>query len=182
MHFLSGQVRKRPVCAAPGDFRFPSALMSCLLFSCHWQASKHFCNTNFVMYVECCAWKLPYSRGLRYFWSSRYITLRPTGGGGGVWIPPEDFLHSYSDNSSATFLKVTPPPKNLTIASRPHWLRERFETFRIWYTTKYLQLVYLRFFLYRWPKVRSISWPKGEALKCLKYWSDMFKSFRTMLS
>ena len=42
--------------------------------------------------------------------------------------------------------QVTPPPTNFAIASRPQWLRERFETFIIWYTTKYLQLVYLRFF------------------------------------
>ena len=42
--------------------------------------------------------------------------------------------------------QVTSPPKNLTIASRPQWLRERFDTFRIWYTTKYLQLVDLGFF------------------------------------
>ena len=41
---------------------------------------------------------------------------------------------------------MTPSPKNFTIASRPQWLRERFEAFRIWYTTQYLQLVYLGFF------------------------------------
>ena len=41
---------------------------------------------------------------------------------------------------------MTPLPKNFTIASRPQWLRERFETFMIWYTTKYQQLVYLGFF------------------------------------
>ena len=71
------------------------------------------------------------------------------------------FLHSCSDNSSATFLKILgpghqssghqvrssdPTSENFTIVSRPQWLRERFESFRIWYTTKYLQLVYLGFF------------------------------------
>ena len=31
---------------------------------------------------------------------------------------------------------MTPPPKNFPIASRPQWLREKFEIFRIWYATK----------------------------------------------
>ena len=40
-----------------------------------------------------------------------------------------------------------PSSKKITIAWRPQWLRERYETFIIWHTAKYLQLVYLRFFI-----------------------------------
>ena len=77
--------------------------------------------------------------------------------------------------------------KKITIGSRPQWLRERFEAFRIWYTTKYLQIVYLGFLFYigdlrsgqfRYLPIIS-QWGK---LKCLKYWSALFKSLRTMLS
>ena len=71
------------------------------------------------------------------------------------------FLHSCSDNCFATFLKILvpghprsghqvrsryPTSEKFQIASRPQWWREKFETFRIWCTTKYLQLVYLVFF------------------------------------
>ena len=63
-------------------------------------------------------------------------------------------MHSCSDNCPATFLKIVcpghqrsghqvrssdPTSKNFPSASRPQWLREIFEAFRIWYTTKYLQ-------------------------------------------
>ena len=67
---------------------------------------------------------------------------------------PLSFLHSCSDKCCATFLKILGPghlrsghrvrssdptsEKNFPIASRPQWWRERFETFRIWFTTKYV--------------------------------------------
>ena len=44
--------------------------------------------------------------------------------------------------------QVTQPPANFAMASRSQWWRDRFETFRIWYTAKYLQLVYLYHILY----------------------------------
>ena len=77
---------------------------------------------------------------------------------------PLRFLHSCSVKCSATFLKILgqghlrsghrvrssdpTSEKNFPIASRPQWWRESFETFRIWFTTKYLQLVYLGYFFY----------------------------------
>ena len=92
----------------------------------------------------------------------------PNWGGGGVEHPPEVFLPSCSVECSATFLKILGQGhlrsghrvrssalknwswphlwKKIPIASRPQWWRESFETFRIWFTTKYLQLVYLGYF------------------------------------
>ena len=62
---------------------------------------------------------------------------------------PENFRSRSPKVRSPGQIKWPPPPKkSFPIASRPEWWRESFETFRIWFTTKYLQLVYLGYFFY----------------------------------
>ena len=100
-------------------------------------------------------------------------------------------LHSCSDNSSTTFLKILgpghqrsghqvrssdPTSGKFTIASRPQWLREKFEAFRIWYTTKYVPTTCIsRIFFYigdlrsgQFRDLPIIGRVNGEKLKCLK--------------
>ena len=56
--------------------------------------------------------------------------------------------------------QVTQPPRNFAIASRPQWCSKRHETFWIRYNDKYIHTTFIfLIFLYRWPKVRSFSWP-----------------------
>ena len=54
--------------------------------------------------------------------------------GGGGWTHPEFFFAIAKITSRHNHV-------NHVIASRPQWLRERFDTFRTWYITRYLELV-----------------------------------------
>ena len=64
---------------------------------------------------------------------------------------------SHDESGPATSLKILGPghlrsghqvrSSDPTSEKLSHSGGDRFETFRIWYTTKYQQLVYLRFFL-----------------------------------
>ena len=71
---------------------------------------------------------------------------------------------------------MTPPPKKITVASRTQWLRERFETFRIWCPAKYpvpTICVSHNFTMVTKGQVNfATKYPLeviGEELKCLKY-------------
>ena len=143
-------------------------------------------------------------RCIQYLCICSLLHFNPRPTGGCLNTPPRVFfaiaLHSCLDNCSASLLKILGPghqrsdhqvsdPTSEKLYSRvtaTWWLREIFETFKIWYNTKYLQLEYLDFFYIgdlRSGQFRDLpiisQWGKP---KCLKYLSDLFNSFRTMLN
>ena len=99
----------------------------------------------------------------------------PNWEGGGLNIPLSFFLHSCSDKCSATFLKILCPShlrSGHRVRSRDPTSEKSFQSRhghsggeKIW---NFQDLAYYQvpaaclsriFFLYRWPKVRSIVWP-----------------------